>query len=413
MARTKAEAGPRRILVVDDQPQVAELVEGVAVSRGFTVSAVTRPADVPRALESGLVDLVILDYDLGPRRKNGLQVLEELRRDHPDLPVVLLSGQGTIDVAVRAMKLGAEDFLEKDDDVADRLEIMLDRMGRHLDVLAENRRLRDENSVLKTRVDVYKEEIYRKYQIVGVSAAMRKVCAMVERVAPIPRPVLVVGERGTGKELVAAAIHRASPRRGAPFVTINCAAFAEGLLECELYGQEENAFTNAPFRRGRFEQADGGTLFMDEVANMPLPFQQTVLRVLEYQRFERVGGGKTLQVDVRVVAATNADLAAERRAGRFRDDLYDRLAFETVVLPPLRDRPEDVGPLARHFLSLIRLEVPEIRPHDFDDGALDRLTTYPWPGNVRELKHYVERAAYRADAEILTPHELPPLEPGA
>jgi transcriptional regulator with GAF, ATPase, and Fis domain len=311
------------------------------------------------------------------------------------------------------MKAGAEDFLEKDDDVADRLEIMLDRMGRHLDVMAENRRLRDENSALKTRVDVYKEEIYRKYQIVGVSAAMRKVCAMVERVAPIPRPVLVVGERGTGKELVAAAIHRASPRRGAPFVTINCAAFAEGLLECELYGQEENAFTNAPFRRGRFEQADGGTLFMDEVANMPLPFQQTVLRVLEYQRFERVGGGKTLQVDVRVVGATNADLAVERRAGRFRDDLYDRLAFETVVLPPLRERPEDVGPLARHFLGLIRLEVPEIRPRDFDDEALERLTTYPWPGNVRELKHYVERAAYRADAEILTTHELPPLEPGA
>jgi len=399
----------RRVLAVDDQSAVCKEIAAICSEHSFDVLSVHNPKAALEALASkGPFDLLILDYNLGPRKMNGLELLEKLRETHSQLPVVFLSGEGTFELAVKAGKLGVDDWIEKDRDDPDydfgeQLEIVLDRVGRKLELVEENRRLRAER-------DLYKSEFYKKYQIVGVSEAMRQVCQLVEQVAPIPRPVFVFGERGTGKELVARAIHRASPRRGAPFVTVNCAAFAEGLLECELFGQEENAFNNAPFRRGRFELADGGTLFMDEVANMSLDFQQKVLRILEYQSFERVGGGKTIQVDVRVVAATNADMRLEREKGRFRKDLYDRLAFEIVHLPPLRERPEDIGPLARHFLGLITLEVPEIRAQAITAEAISLLESYAWPGNVRELKHFVERAAYRAGTEEIGPEQLPPLE---
>ena len=408
----KAPAGAR-VLAVDDQPQVTELITEICSERGFQVTPAHKPSEAMKALKGKEpFDLVVLDYNLGRGKKNGLQVLEDIRKINQEVPIVFLSGEGTIEIAVKAMKLGAIDFIEKDDmDI--QMDLALDKVTKLLATLQENRELKEENAKLKSQNDVYKQELYRKYQIVGVSEAMKKLCALVERVAPIPRPVLVLGERGSGKELVAQAIHRASPRKGAPFVTINCAAFAEGLLECELFGQEENAFTNAPFRRGRFELADGGTLFMDEVANMPLEFQQTVLRVLEYQSFQRVGGGKTLNVDVRVVAATNADLNKERKEGKFRDDLYDRLAFEVIRMPPLRERKEDIAPLAYHFLSLISLEVPDIKPQTIDDSAIEKLQEYEWPGNIRELKYYVERAAYRCDAEVISINELPPLDPGA
>ncbi len=413
--KKRAEKTPTgaRVLAVDDQPQVTELITEICSERGFVVTPAHKPSEAMKALKSDeKFDLVILDYNLGRGKKNGLQMLEEIRKVNQEVPIVFLSGEGTIEIAVKAMKLGAIDFIEKDEmDI--QMDLALDKVSKLLATLQENRELKDENAKLRSQNDIYKQEIYRKYQIVGVSEAMKKLCALVERVAPIPRPVLVLGERGSGKELVAQAIHRASPRKGAPFVTINCAAFAEGLLECELFGQEENAFTNAPFRRGRFELADGGTLFMDEVANMPLEFQQTVLRILEYQTFQRVGGGKTLNVDVRVVAATNADLAKERKEGKFRDDLYDRLAFEVIRMPPLRERKEDIRPLAYHFLSLIALEVPEIKPQTITDEALEKLTEYDWPGNIRELKYYVERAAYRCDKEVISINELPPLDPGA
>jgi transcriptional regulator with GAF, ATPase, and Fis domain len=217
-------------------------------------------------------------------------------------------------------------------------------------------------------------------------------------VARVPRPVLILGERGTGKELVAAAIHRISPRAQRPFITMNCAAVTETLLESELFGHEPGAFTGATKRKeGKFELAHGGTLFLDEIGNMSLEFQQKILRVLEYPRFERVAGTQTIEVDVRVIAATNSDLHAEMSEGKFRRDLYDRLTFEVIQLPPLRERMEDVPVLAVHFLSMFRADVPGIVAREFTGAALEKLVEYDFPGNVRELKNVVERAAYACD----------------
>jgi len=231
---------------------------------------------------------------------------------------------------------------------------------------------------------------------------MRTVMTKIEKVAPVPRPVLVLGPRGTGKELVARAIHTLSPRASEPYVTINCAAVAESLLESELFGHEEGAFTGATKQKeGKFELADGGTLFLDEIGNMSLEFQAKILRVLEYQRFERVAGSESIQVNVRVIAATNADLKQAIADGKFRADLYDRLAFEVISLPPLAQRLEDVPVLAAHFLSRFRQEVP-ITVREISAGALDRFAQYEYPGNVRELKNIVERAVYMAQGEVLT-----------
>ncbi|MBI4871551.1 MAG: sigma-54-dependent Fis family transcriptional regulator [Candidatus Riflebacteria bacterium] len=404
-----------RLLVVDDQPEVVRLVSEVATGQGLAVES---HGDADSALAAVKKDptafsLAILDYDLGRRKKNGLELLGDLRRVAPDLRVVMLSGEGTIPLTVAAMRAGASAWIEKNFDLSDNLEVNLRR-------LLENRPLQDElavarerNRELSERVDFYQEEFYKKYRVVGQSAAIKEVLTQVERLAPIPRPVLIFGERGTGKELVAAAIHRASPRRSGPFVTLNCSALSEGLLECELFGQEENAFNNAPFRRGRFELAHKGTLFLDEIGNMPHDFQQKILRVLEYQAFERVGGGTTVKVDVRVVAATNADLEKEMKAGKFREDLYDRLAFESVRLPPLRERLEDIPPLAAHFLRVISAEVPGIEPQGFEPEAERLLASYDWPGNIRELKFYVERVGYRTRGAIIRVEDLPPFRESA
>jgi len=225
----------------------------------------------------------------------------------------------------------------------------------------------------------------------------------IEKVAPVPRPVLVLGPRGTGKELVARAIHTLSPRASEPYITINCAAVAESLLESELFGHEEGAFTGATKQKeGKFELADGGTLFLDEIGNMSLDFQAKILRVLEYQRFERVAGSESIQVNVRVIAATNLDLKQAMLDGKFRPDLYDRLAFEVINLPPLAARRDDVPVLAVHFLIRFRQEVAGINVKEISAGALDRFASYDYPGNVRELKNIVERAVYMAQGEVLT-----------
>ncbi|HEY5935233.1 MAG TPA: sigma-54 dependent transcriptional regulator, partial [Kofleriaceae bacterium] len=242
-----------------------------------------------------------------------------------------------------------------------------------------------------------------RWEIVGDSQAMRTVMNKIEKVAPVPRPVLVLGPRGTGKELVARAIHTLSPRASEPYITINCAAVAESLLESELFGHEEGAFTGATKQKeGKFELADGGTLFLDEIGNMSLEFQAKILRVLEYQRFERVAGSESIQVNVRVIAATNADLKQAMADGKFRADLYDRLAFEVITLPSLAQRLEDVPVLAAHFLARFRQEVAGITVRDISAGALDHLAQYDYPGNVRELKNIVERAVYMAQGDVLS-----------
>jgi transcriptional regulator with GAF, ATPase, and Fis domain len=244
-------------------------------------------------------------------------------------------------------------------------------------------------------------------RILGESPQMQGLIEQIERVAHIPRPLLIIGERGTGKELVARAIHFASGRPAGRMVTINCAAIGDTLLETELFGHERGAFTGAESaRRGRFEQADGGTLFLDEIGNMPLPFQQKILRVVEYGTFTPVGGDKERKTSARIVAATNADLRGKIETGEFLGDLYDRLAFEVIRVPPLRERPGDVETLAHRFLEHFAEEIPAFRGKRLTDAALELLRGYPFPGNVRELKNLIERAAYRDTTNEITPEDI-------
>jgi DNA-binding NtrC family response regulator len=395
------------IVCVDDQPEVRRLLAEVFRARGREVVSFDDGEAAIAWLERGAAEMVVLDLDLGAGRRTGIEICKELRRAHPDLPIIILTGHGTIDDAVQAVKAGAADFISKDPYLEDQLELSVDKVERMMQHVHERRRLEGENRELRATNERLRRIAGRRWQIVGDSEPMRHVMVKIEKVAPVPRPVLVLGPRGTGKELVARAIHTLSPRASEPFVTINCAAVAESLLESELFGHEEGAFTGATKQKeGKFELADGGTLFLDEIGNMSLEFQAKILRVLEYQRFERVAGSESIQVDVRVIAATNADLEQAMAVGAFRPDLYDRLAFEVIHLPPLRERREDIAVLAGHFLAQFRTEVAGIAVTEIAGDALGRLAQYDFPGNVRELKNVVERAVYRASGPVLTAADL-------
>jgi DNA-binding NtrC family response regulator len=407
------------IVCVDDQAEVRRLLAEVFRARGRDVQPFDDGEHAIAWLAANEAEMVVLDLDLGPGKRTGIEICKSLRTAHPDLPIIILTGHGTIDDAVLAVKAGAVDFLTKDPYLEDKLEISVDKVERILHHINERRRLEDENQALRATNERLRKLAGKRWQIVGDSPPMRAVLSKIERVAPVPRPVLVLGPRGTGKELVARAIHTLSPRASEPFITINCAAVPENLLESELFGHEQGAFTGATKQKeGKFELADGGTLFLDEIGNMSMDFQAKILRVLEYQRFERVAGSESIQVNVRVIAATNADLKAAIAAGTFRADLYDRLAFEVIHLPPLAERPTDVPILANYFLASFRQEVAGITVKDFTPEALARLGRYDYPGNVRELKNVVERAIYMAAGERLTAEDvdgaLPPEahEPG-
>jgi DNA-binding NtrC family response regulator len=392
------------IVCVDDQAEVRRLLGDVFRARGGTVVSFDDGEDAINWLGDNDAHLVILDLDLGPGRRTGIEICRAIRGSHPDLPIIILTGHGTIDDAVAAVKAGAVDFITKDPYLEDKLEISVEKVERILQHAIDRKRLEDENRELRaTNERLRKAAIRGRWQIVGDSHAMRTVATKIEKVAPVPRPVLVLGPRGTGKELVARAIHVLSPRASEPFITINCAAVAESLLESELFGHEEGAFTGATKQKeGKFELADGGTLFLDEIGNMSLEFQAKILRILEYQRFERVAGSESIQVNVRVIAATNADLKQAMAEGKFRPDLYDRLSFEEIHLPPLVQRMEDVPILATYFLSRFRQEVAGITVKEISGEALERLAQYDYPGNIRELKNVVERAVYMAQGEVLT-----------
>jgi len=392
------------ILLVDDQPEVLAHLEKVLVSRKYRVLTASSAEGAMRRLADGGdgISLVILDLDLGEGSDQGLSVLEAMKREYPELPVVILTGKGTTRNAVRAMKLGAADFLEKDLYVTEHLEVRVDRVKQFLSLVAENRRLRREGERMRRTAGYYHDLIRDRYELVGDSQPMVELRNKITSLASIPRPVLIRGERGTGKELVAAQIHYRGSRAPKPFVVVNCAAVHAELLESELFGHEKGAFTGADQRRvGRFEQADDGTLFLDEIANMSVAFQEKILRVIEYQQFERVRGSDTVTVDVRVVTATNGDIEGMMSAGTFREDLYDRLAFQTIHTPALREHVEDVPELSTHFLERFRAEVPSVSAGHFTAGAVEKLKGYPWPGNVRELKNVVERAATLADGDVI------------
>jgi two-component system nitrogen regulation response regulator NtrX len=362
------------ILIVDDEPGVRSALSGVLRDEGYTVEAVaTGEACLDRAARGGL-DLIVLDVWLPGM--DGLATLGRLRERQVDAQVVLISGHGNIESAVRAIKLGAFDFVEK--------PLSLDKTVLVVRNALRQRRLEAENRALRARVD-------RTPAMIGESYSMRRLREQVAMAAPTNGRVLVYGENGTGKELVARTMHALSRRRAGPFVEVNCAAIPEELIESELFGHVRGAFTGAVSdRRGKFEAADGGTLFLDEIGDMSLKTQAKVLRVLQEQTLEAVGGNTRIKVDVRVIAATNKDLPIEIRAGNFREDLYFRLNVIPIFVPALRDRQDDIPPLAEHFVAEFAREYGR-RPKHFDAGATAAMQRYGWPGNVRELRNVIER----------------------
>jgi len=367
-----------RVLVVDDDAEMAEMVARHLAGEGFTVAAVTGGARAMERLAEEAFDVVLTDVVMG--EVDGLAVLREAQQRHPRTRVILMTAFGSLENAIAALREGAADYLTKPFKMA---EVTV-AVRRALD----EARLREENTRLREEVG----ERYRLERMLGTSAAMKDVLEQVAEVAGSMATVLLLGESGTGKELVARAIHWNGPRSGGPFVPVNCAAIPDTLLESELFGHEKGAFTGATQRRrGLVAEADTGTLFLDEIAEMPLGLQAKLLRVLQDRTVRPVGGRDEVVVDVRVICATNRDLQDLVRAGKFREDLYYRLAVIPIRLPSLRERPEDIPLLAAHFLERAAATLGK-RIEGFDEEAMGWLTQHRWPGNVRELENVVERA---------------------
>jgi two-component system nitrogen regulation response regulator GlnG len=377
------------LLVIDDERSVCYSFRRVFAGEGVEVLTAGTAAEGLRLLRERGPDVIVLDLQLPDR--NGLDVFREIHAESPKRPVLFITAHGTTETAIEAMKAGAFDYLLKPLD--------LDRLSQVLGRAFEAARLMSVPAVLP--------DDDRADRIVGRSAVMQETCKAIGRLAPQDVNVLILGESGTGKELVARALYNHGQRSGRPFLAVNCAALPETLLESELFGHEKGAFTGADRRRvGKFEQCDGGTLFLDEVGDMAPALQAKMLRVLQDQRFERVGGAETLQTDVRVLAATNQDLARLVAEGRFRKDLYYRLSAVSVRVPPLRERADDVAELAHFFLFRFDRELG-LDLRGFSPEALERLQAYPWPGNVRELQGVVKQAMLNASGHLILPEFLP------
>ena len=392
--RNAATGGKPSILIVDDERNTREGL-AMALRREWNVrTAESKDAALARLAEAP-ADVMLSDVRMPGG--SGLELLEAAHGAYPRMACVLLTAYGSVETAVEAMKLGAADFLTKPVNL-DQLDIVLARTLR-------TRALESENRELKKRLDAR----YGLENIVGSSPAMERVFDVVRQAAPSQATVLVEGPSGTGKELVAQAIHHLSPRAAGPFVAVHCAALSPTLLESELFGHEKGAFTGAIAQsRGRFEQAGGGTLFLDEVGEIAPEVQVKLLRVLETRTFERVGGSETLRADFRIVAATNRDLKAEVAAGRFREDLYYRLAVVLVRMPTLAERTGDIPMLCDHFLKQFAAESGTGQAKGIEPAALALLQAYPWPGNVRELRNAVERMTVLSRGDVITVADVPP-----
>ena len=377
------------ILIVDDEANIRRMLGGLLTAEGHHVRTAGDGADALAVATEEPPDVVLLDLALPDT--DGLMVLEALRRARPSLPVVMMSGRATLTDAVRATKLGAFHFIEK--------PLTPEAVLLTVEGAIELGRARELSRTLT-------EELGPGAELIGVSPVMQSVRELIARIAPTDARVLITGESGTGKELVATAVHSASPRAGGPFVRINSAALPRELIESELFGHVRGAFTGATdTRRGRFELAHRGTLFLDEIADLAPEAQAKLLRAIESGTIERVGGETTLSVDVRVIAATNRDLAAETEAGRFREDLYYRLNVLHIHLPPLRERPEDVVPLTAHLLDRLRRRQGLAVRH-ISDAAMETLERHRWPGNVRELANVCERLAILHPGGTIQPADL-------
>jgi two-component system nitrogen regulation response regulator NtrX len=373
------------ILVVDDEQGIREVLQDVLADEGHRVIAVEDGFRALEILEEGAVDLVILDVWLP--NMGGIDVLKRIREGWPEIEVVVISGHANINMAVQAVKIGAFDFLEK--------PLSLEKTITVVENALKMEELKRENRSLK-------QSIMFEDEMIGSGEGMGKVRELIDQSADSEARILILGENGTGKELVAREIHRRSRRAQASFVEVNCASIPETLIESELFGHEKGAFTDAHARRkGKFELADGGTLFLDEIADMSLSTQAKVLRVLQEMKFERIGGERSINVDVRVIAATNKNIQEEIQSGRFREDLYFRINVIPIFVPPLRDRLEDLPELIDYFMDKVQRSSDEPQKR-FSESSLRLLRTYSWPGNIRELKNFIERINIMTEEEVIS-----------
>lgn len=379
-----------RILVVEDEDKLRRVIQLHLESAKLDVDgAATAEQGLTLAASS---DLIVTDLRLPGM--DGLQFIRQLQARGVQAGVIVMTAHGSVEAAVEAMKLGAADFLQKPFSL-DHLTTVVEKALAIQSLRMENQRLRDEL-----------DQRYQLDNIIGRSAAMREIFHTIERVGPARTTVLLAGESGVGKDLIARAIHQHSPRKNRAFVKINCTALPENLMESELFGYEKGAFTGATVNKpGKFELADGGTVFLDEIGDVPGNIQVKLLRILQERQFERLGSNLTRSVDVRVIAATNVDLRAALEEGRFREDLYYRLNVVPLSIPPLRDRKEDIPFLAMHFVRKISNELGSVAK-DISPAAMDRLIAHPWPGNVRELENTIERSLVLASGEVLQPADI-------
>jgi two-component system, NtrC family, nitrogen regulation response regulator NtrX len=366
------------ILIIDDEPGIRSVLTDILEDEGYTIRVAPDGIDGLRMLEQRDIDLVILDVWLP--NKGGIDVLKEIKTVQPDLEVIMISGHANIDLAVKALKMGAFDFLEKPLSLDKVITVTKNALALE-ELKRENRKLKD--------------SLFMEDEMVGESAPIQTVRERIVQSAASDAKVLITGDNGTGKELVARSLHRQSSRASGPFIEVNCAAIPDTLLESELFGHEKGAFTSAVARRkGKFEVADGGTLFLDEIADMSLSAQAKVLRIIQEQQFERVGGNESISVDIRLIAATNKNIQKEITAGRFREDLFYRLNVVPIHVPALRERKGDIALLCSYFLK--KLGNPEENRTISHEG-MEVLEAYSWPGNVRELKNFIERITIMSD----------------
>ena len=382
------------ILIVDDDYLTLRTISIFLKKMHYDVETCKNGTEAINAIKKNFYNIVLLDLKLPDI--DGLEVLKKLKQMNPSISVIMMTGYGTIETAVRSMQYGAEDYLLKPFKKLNELDIVIQRVLRY-------KTLEDENRILREQVELQ----YDVTNLIGKSKNMIEVFKLVKKVAPLDCTVLIEGESGTGKELIARAIHQNSPRATRRFVAINCAAIPINLLESELFGYEKGAYTGALERKkGYFEVADGGTLLLDEISEMPLELQAKLLRVLQDKTFQRVGSTDDIRVDVRIIASTNKKLEEEVTQGRFRKDLYYRINVIKITVPPLRERKDDIPLLVQYFLEKHSKKIGK-RIHGVSDEAMNCLIKYNWDGNVRELENVIERAVVLAESEVITVNELP------